>query len=531
MALLRKGRVSRVTKVHFYVRRGLKERIMGESSETLHSDNAAQIRYRDARFTNQYDTIWQNVGKCVFCDLRAKYVVHEEHGVVLTITLFAYIDGHLMIVPRRHITSPKEFTPDEWEAVRKCMYLAKKLIKKAHGISGVQFVQKDGATAQSTVGHIHYHAVPFDAPDLSVWNYRRLSRTPLENATAYQQLHKDIRQFSEKFNAKYQGNEPASQDPYNLDWSDLAFGSKKAANKLQASFIAAPRELSPARFTGLVKQYLPKGNILLGLAKEPYVDGFNAQPQFAMLRRSTVQHIIGKINASKSPHKLYTLNYFQRDLPHVLEKLDFRKIIFVNGSWARSFHLRPEYYVLANRYTNYELVSPFASDSEAKTYAAQTNVSVTIPAKKILSQQEMAAYAAAVGRQSYDHTFQTGVALGKKSGSGYRLLASAFNAVVPYQTYAMHHGASREQHFSPPNDLNHYDTNHAEVNLLITAQQQGIDLRGTTLFINLLPCPPCARMLSQTDITEIVYAQDHSDGYAVSILEACGKRIHRITTA
>ena len=159
--------------------------------------------YRDARFTNQYDGIWQNVGKCVFCDMRDKYIFFEENGVVMTIVLYAYIDGHIMIIPRRHVRSVKELTPEEWETMRKMMYLAKKLIRKVHGIKGMQIIQKDGAEAQSTVEHLHFQCVPFDAPDLSTWNYRKLKNTPLENARLYKAQGQKLAELAEKFDEKY----------------------------------------------------------------------------------------------------------------------------------------------------------------------------------------------------------------------------------------------------------------------------------------------------------------------------------------
>nr|AIA10733.1 NUDIX domain protein [uncultured bacterium] len=162
-----------------------------------------QILYRDARVTGEYDSIWQSTGKCVFCDLNEKYIFFEENGVVMTISLYAYIDGHFMIVPRRHITSIKELSQLEWETVRKFTYLAKKLIKDIHGTKGMQFIQKDGLGAQSTVGHIHFHCVPFDKPDLSVWNYRQLKHTPLENVALYKQARKKIINYDVKFQKKY----------------------------------------------------------------------------------------------------------------------------------------------------------------------------------------------------------------------------------------------------------------------------------------------------------------------------------------
>lgn len=163
-----------------------------------------QEHYRDARFTDKYDDIWQSVGKCVFCDLREKYVFFEENGVVMTVSLFAYIDGHFMIVPRRHVRSPKELTQLEWDTVRKFSYIAKKLIKDVHGVKGMQLLQKDGSNAQSTVDqHLHFHCVPFDAPDLSVWNYRKLKHTPLENVALYRQARKKIVRTARKYEDEY----------------------------------------------------------------------------------------------------------------------------------------------------------------------------------------------------------------------------------------------------------------------------------------------------------------------------------------
>lgn len=150
------------------------------------------------------------------------------------------------------------------------------------------------------------------------------------------------------------------------------------------------------------------------------------------------------------------------------------------------------------------------------------------PPKDTHTTEEMLGFAAEASKSSFDHTFQTGVALGKKSGKKYSLLATSYNKIVPYQTYAMHHGALRETHFSPANDLNYYDTIHAEVALILRAQQKKILLTDTTMFINLMPCPTCARMLVESDITHFVYQHDHSDGYAIRLFETAGKHVERI---
>ena len=123
----------------------------------------------------------------------------------MTIAMFPYIDGNLMIIPRRHVKSVKDLTPEEWETIRKCMYMAKKIIRKVHGHKDVQYVLRDGGDkVNSTVqDHLHMHCVPFDAPDLQVWHYRPLKHTPLENAHLYQAQAKTLKKLADKFDTKY----------------------------------------------------------------------------------------------------------------------------------------------------------------------------------------------------------------------------------------------------------------------------------------------------------------------------------------
>jgi len=171
--------------------------------ELTPNEQKKQELYRDARFKDEYDEIWQSVNKCVFCDLNDKYIFFEENGIVMTISLFAYIDGHFMIIPRRHVKSAKELSQLEWDTVRKFTYIAKKLLKSVHGINGMQLLQKDGSAAQSTVDHFHFHCIPFDSPDLCQWNYRELKYTPLQNVSLYKQARKKIIEYNRRYEKKY----------------------------------------------------------------------------------------------------------------------------------------------------------------------------------------------------------------------------------------------------------------------------------------------------------------------------------------
>ncbi|MEO5627595.1 MAG: HIT domain-containing protein [Candidatus Saccharimonadales bacterium] len=202
-----------------------------------------QELYRDARLSKKYNDIWQSVGKCAFCDLKDKYIFFEEAGVVMTISLYAYIDGHFMIIPRRHVKSAKELTQKEWETVRKFLYIAKKLIKSVHHVNGMQLVQKDGSGAQSTVEHLHFHCVPFDSPDLSQWNYRKLKNTPLENAELYKEAGKKIIRADLKFTQKYRnptGVKVVCDAIIIDDKKQILFEERKAEYRLEPDYLTLP---------------------------------------------------------------------------------------------------------------------------------------------------------------------------------------------------------------------------------------------------------------------------------------------------
>jgi deoxycytidylate deaminase len=315
-----------------------------------------------------------------------------------------------------------------------------------------------------------------------------------------------------------------------FNWSELAFESKKPLKNLNAIFLSAPRDISISRFTQLVKEHLPDNNLLIGISNEDYVDGLEDQPQFKMLKQSKIQSVIDKVNNSSSINKIYILTYFQRDLVTIIEKLKPQKVLFINGSWHFSFHTLPIYYSLNKNEIKYSLLPAFLDEKEALEYEKTINKDIK-PFKvtgKFQTDFEAMDAVSIISRSSFDNGFQTGALLAKHTKNGYEFINSGFNKVVPYQTNAFLNGASREINLSPSNDLNHYDTIHAEMSLLVDAQKNKLDIRGSTLFINLMPCPTCARTLSETDIAEVVYANDHSNGYAVGLFEKSGKTVRRI---
>lgn len=143
----------------------------------------AQLAARERGF---YEKVLEAVaqrGKCVFCDLKEKYLIAQKDGVVLTVALFPYIDGHLLIIPRRHIELMKELNEKEREAVFHLSALGGQLLKKKLGIGNVWFLLREGQGIKvgKTVDHLHFHLLPYN-PKVIKMGETELKVTPLAMA-------------------------------------------------------------------------------------------------------------------------------------------------------------------------------------------------------------------------------------------------------------------------------------------------------------------------------------------------------------
>lgn len=316
------------------------------------------------------------------------------------------------------------------------------------------------------------------------------------------------------------------------NWESFGSDDKRAVRALKPILVLAPREMSPKRITSLVKEYLPQANMVLGLAEEPYVAGFEGQPQFRTLTVEAVQPMVQKVATAKTARRLVTLTYPQSSVDDVVRKLKPQAVVVVRGSYQYVFHRRATWHVLQELNIPFVYASPFEDEAEARAYESHTaqKLAECLPTLTMRpsSAEEVLKLAQKAGQFSYDYSFQTGCVIAEKTAAGYRPNIVTFNTVIPYQTYAMLHGNSREEHVSPAHDTNHYDTIHAEMNALVTAVKTQQTLLGKTLFIPLLPCPNCARTLSQTGLAEVVYGLDHSDGYAVKLFGQSGIKTRRI---
>lgn len=316
------------------------------------------------------------------------------------------------------------------------------------------------------------------------------------------------------------------------NFSRITLEQKEYLRGLRAIFVMAPRELSDKRLAELVKALLPLGNVVFGIAEEECVDGFEGQPQFRTLRLAAIEPLVAKVDSANVQHVLQPLQYAQANVDEVIRMLRPNKVMVIRGSYLYPFHRGSTCALLEKRGIPFEYVSPFVNEDEAKYFLHKINDEL-IDAADLVGEsgdeQTMLGYARGIAKRSFDYSFQTGAVLAVKNTHKYEVIDAACNEVVPYQTYALLHGNAREDNRVPrQGDQTYYDTIHAEMNLLVRAMQRNIDFKGMSLFINMMPCPSCARTLVKTGLKEVVYQQVHSGGYALKLFNERGIATRRI---
>lgn len=106
---------------------------------------------------------------CIFCDAAGQasdgasdtLVVVRGHTCYVVLNLYPYNNGHLMVVPNRHIGSLAAATPDELAELMRLIRDAEIAVNEAYAPQGINIGINLGRPAGAGVlDHVHVHLVP-----------------------------------------------------------------------------------------------------------------------------------------------------------------------------------------------------------------------------------------------------------------------------------------------------------------------------------------------------------------------------------
>ncbi len=106
--------------------------------------------------------------KCIFCsavmqDLTddQSLVVYKGRNVFVVLNLYPYNNGHLMVVPNRHICTLDDLTDEENAEIMKLIRLSSNALSEIMSPHGFNIGANIGKAAGAGIDtHIHFHIVP-----------------------------------------------------------------------------------------------------------------------------------------------------------------------------------------------------------------------------------------------------------------------------------------------------------------------------------------------------------------------------------
>lgn len=98
---------------------------------------------------------------CLFCKIAAKKIpakiLHDDPDVFAFEDIGPQAPTHILICPRKHISSLNEATPEDQALLGKLQLVAAELARKGHLLHGYRTVVNSGPGAGQTVFHLHMH--------------------------------------------------------------------------------------------------------------------------------------------------------------------------------------------------------------------------------------------------------------------------------------------------------------------------------------------------------------------------------------
>jgi ATP adenylyltransferase len=103
---------------------------------------------------------------CILClirdgsDLVQDLTVYSGDGFSVSLNLYPYNPGHLIVFPHRHCTDLREFQVDEQLALHRMLSLSLAVLDDQYHPSGYNIGCNMGLNAGASIEHIHYHIIP-----------------------------------------------------------------------------------------------------------------------------------------------------------------------------------------------------------------------------------------------------------------------------------------------------------------------------------------------------------------------------------
>ncbi len=118
----------------------------------------------------------KNSGKsmiCLFCENTEiqERIIYEDDLVKIFPTNIPITRGHILVLPKRHISKIDELSQEELFAIKDWIVKIKNVLKQTFGAEGFNVAFNEGESAGQSVPHLHIHIVPRKKGDTGIYEY------------------------------------------------------------------------------------------------------------------------------------------------------------------------------------------------------------------------------------------------------------------------------------------------------------------------------------------------------------------------
>ncbi|MFW9945993.1 MAG: HIT domain-containing protein [Candidatus Odinarchaeota archaeon] len=104
--------------------------------------------------------------KCILCSVRdndervVSLKIYQDNTLFISLNLYPYNPGHLMIVPNKHLTKFTDLTREELIHITRTIQGVQMLLDDLYNPKGYNIGINQGKIAGGSIEHIHIHIVP-----------------------------------------------------------------------------------------------------------------------------------------------------------------------------------------------------------------------------------------------------------------------------------------------------------------------------------------------------------------------------------
>lgn len=144
---------------------------------------------------------------CVFCKaLQTKKradvgLLYKSDNAMVVLNKYPYNNGHLLLLPARHIGAIEDLKPKEWNEIHLILREAVGLLKDAYNCSGINVGLNLGKAAGAGIpDHLHYHIIPRWVGDTNFFPLIAETKVVVETLqTSFKKLEKRFKALEGKF--------------------------------------------------------------------------------------------------------------------------------------------------------------------------------------------------------------------------------------------------------------------------------------------------------------------------------------------